>query len=129
MGAFATWDLLARYPGRFAVAVPISGGGDPSAAARMVSSPRVWAWHGRHDNIVAINASRLMVAAVARARHVAMERTAPDADDPLAALTVERRSDDDRLRLTELPSGHHGAWMWALNQTRLVEWMTRGLGG
>jgi len=32
MGGFATWDIISRFPGKFAAAIPICGGGDVSKA-------------------------------------------------------------------------------------------------
>src|SRR5207302_8806353 len=66
MGGFGTWDLVTRFPGRFAAAVPICGGGDPSAAPALAKLP-VWAFHGAKDPSVKPGRSRGMVEALKRA--------------------------------------------------------------
>src|SRR4051812_12672147 len=45
MGGYGTWDLLTRFPERFAAGIPICGGGDTSKAAALVKIP-IWAFHG-----------------------------------------------------------------------------------
>lgn len=66
MGAYGTWDLITRFPERFAGAVAICGGGDPAQAARAKSVP-VWAFHGDKDDVVPVSGSRLMVQALRKA--------------------------------------------------------------
>jgi predicted peptidase len=63
MGGFGTWDLLARFPGRFAAAAPICGGGDASYA-ELIKATAVWAFHGNADERVPVSGSRNMVAAL-----------------------------------------------------------------
>jgi predicted peptidase len=38
MGGFGTWDLMARYPDKFAAAVPICGGGSPATAGKQLGA-------------------------------------------------------------------------------------------
>ncbi len=61
MGGYGTWDALARYPGKFAAAIPICGGGDPAQAEHMLGTP-IWVFHGDEDNAVPVRRSREMVA-------------------------------------------------------------------
>lgn len=63
MGGFASWDLLARHPGRFAASIPICGAGDTTKAHLMKTTP-LWVWHGDADNVVPVAGSRNMVAAL-----------------------------------------------------------------
>ncbi len=65
MGGYGSWDLLARYPKRFAAAVPICGGGDSRAevVARFVDVP-IWAFHGGADDVVKPLRSRAMIDAL-----------------------------------------------------------------
>ena len=51
MGGFGVWDALQRWPDKFAAAIPICGGGDPSYAKLMKDTP-VFIFHGLQDNIV-----------------------------------------------------------------------------
>ncbi len=62
-GGFGTWDLIIRFPGRFAAAVPMSGGGDPAYAINCVGVP-IWDFHGAIDAIVPVQYSRDMINAL-----------------------------------------------------------------
>lgn len=66
MGGFGTWDLLARFPKRFAAAVPICGGGDLTTASDFKDVP-IWAFHGALDKVVPPGNSRSMVKALQEA--------------------------------------------------------------
>lgn len=63
MGGMGTWDILAREPKLFAAAVPMSGGGDTRTASTIKDIP-VWDFHGDHDSIVPVSASREMIQAL-----------------------------------------------------------------
>ena len=66
MGGYGTWDLIARFPDRFAAAVPICGGGDPKTASQIKHIP-IWAFHGALDSVVPPGQSR-MAGSVRRCR-------------------------------------------------------------
>jgi predicted peptidase len=66
MGGFATWDLITRYPERFAAAAPICGGGDPAKAGAATRVP-VWAFHSDDDTTVKVKRSREMVEGMRKA--------------------------------------------------------------
>jgi lysophospholipase L1-like esterase/poly(3-hydroxybutyrate) depolymerase len=51
MGGYGTWDLVSRFPERFAAAVPICGGGDKENVTRAKNVP-IWAFHGENDPVV-----------------------------------------------------------------------------
>ena len=51
MGGFGTWDLIARYPEKWAAAAPICGGGDKTKAAAAKGVP-TWVFHGSADEVV-----------------------------------------------------------------------------
>ncbi|MBC8011551.1 MAG: prolyl oligopeptidase family serine peptidase [Burkholderiales bacterium] len=63
MGGYATWDVITRFPERFAAAVPVCGGGDEAVAARAKGVP-LWAFHSDDDNVVKVIRSRNMIAAL-----------------------------------------------------------------
>ncbi len=63
MGGYGTWGLVTKYPGRFAAAVPVCGGGDTSQAGKLVDQP-LWVFHGDADPVVNVANSRNMVAAI-----------------------------------------------------------------
>lgn len=66
MGGYGTWDLIQRFPGRFAAAAPVCGGGDEKLAGRIVKVP-VWVFHGDLDTAVKPERSRRMVEAIRQA--------------------------------------------------------------
>lgn len=51
MGGFGVFDMITRYPDRFAAAIPICGGGDPEMKVKLLKTP-VWAFHGEKDAVV-----------------------------------------------------------------------------
>jgi poly(3-hydroxybutyrate) depolymerase len=52
IGGWATWDLVTRYPGKFAAAFPQSGGVDTSKANLLAKTP-IWSYNGKQDAVVA----------------------------------------------------------------------------
>jgi predicted peptidase len=63
MGGSGTWYIAAKYPQVFAAAVPLCGGGDTKNAEILKTIP-FWVFHGDKDDMVPVDRSRTMVAAV-----------------------------------------------------------------
>jgi predicted peptidase len=63
MGGYGTWDALARRPDLFAAAIPICGGGSVDTVAAFKDIP-LWCFHGASDNVVNVEKSRDMIAAL-----------------------------------------------------------------
>ena len=66
MGGFGTYDAIQRYPGLFAAAVPVCGGGDASRAASIAHIP-IWIFHGAEDPAVDPSYSLNMLQALTKA--------------------------------------------------------------
>lgn len=64
MGGLAVWDMLARFPDRYAAAVPISGAGNDLTQAETMKNVNIWAIHGALDVTVGVDVSRDMVSAL-----------------------------------------------------------------
>lgn len=96
MGGFGTWDAIQRYPGLFAAAVPVCGGGDEIAVCRITHIP-IWAFHGALDDIVLVSRSRNMVTTLVRAGGVP--------------------------RYTEYPAINHFCWGLAFSNTAMLDWL------
>lgn len=97
MGGFGTFDLIERFPNKFAAAVPICGGGDVTRAFMLKDMP-IWVFHGAQDQIVSPKYSRNMVSAIQLA--------------------------GGSPGFTEYPDeGHIGAWVEAYSDPDLLEWM------
>lgn len=96
MGGYGVWDILARYPDRFAAAVPICGGGDVNTASRIGPVP-VWAFHGAKDNIVPVDQSRKMIDALRKA--------------------------GGNPKYTEYEDAAHDSWSGAFKDPDLIPWL------
>lgn len=118
MGGYATWDLAAKYPGKFAAYVVLCGGirgpdrfpelhvglvdnpkvTDPYAeTARRIGQTPVWIFHGGADPAVPVEESRKMVQALEQARA--------------------------NVRYTEYPGVGHNSWDKAYAEPGLFEWL------
>jgi predicted peptidase len=96
MGGYGTWDLLARYPDKFAAAVPVCGGGDEKTASKIRHIP-VWAFHGAKDKVVSPLNSRKMVKALQEA--------------------------GGTPGYTEYPDIGHDSWVQAYQEPHLLPWL------
>jgi len=63
MGGYGAWDAIARFPDRFAAAVPLSGGGNLESVDR-IKARGIWAFHGDADGIVPVSGSDDMIKAL-----------------------------------------------------------------
>lgn len=118
MGGYGTWDMAAKYPGKFAAFVPICGGihgppgkpevsvgltrdpqvSDPYAeTARRIGSTPIWIFHGGADPVVPVEESRKMAQAL-EAAHA-------------------------NVRYTEYPGVDHDSWDKAYAEPDLVPWL------
>lgn len=66
LGGRGTWEIAQRMPEKFAAVAPICNGGYEKYAARLVGVP-VWAWHGDADDVIPVERSRGMIAAIEKA--------------------------------------------------------------
>jgi predicted peptidase len=65
-GGIGAWGLITKKPGMFAAAVPLCGAGNTRLASRAAKTA-VWAFHGEKDDVIPVEHSRTMIAAVKRA--------------------------------------------------------------
>lgn len=96
MGGYGTWDMIARYPDKFAAAVPICGGGDEKTASKIKHIP-LWAFHGSLDRAVKPSRSRNMIKAIQEA--------------------------GGKPGYTEYPHVGHGSWKPAYQEPELFPWL------
>ncbi|MCO6489423.1 MAG: alpha/beta fold hydrolase [Phaeodactylibacter sp.] len=97
MGGFAAFELLARFPRRFAAAVSVAGGGNPLLAPLYGSNANLWIFHGAKDNVVPPAYSRQM-------------------NEALAQLGAN-------VRYTEYPEEKHESWKAAFAEEGLLPWL------
>ncbi|MBR5454092.1 MAG: prolyl oligopeptidase family serine peptidase [Clostridia bacterium] len=74
MGGYGTWDIIARYPDRFAAAAPLCGAGDPSKAEALKDTP-IWVFHDLDDDAVPVSGSQDMVNALQAAGSTVVKYT------------------------------------------------------
>jgi predicted peptidase len=98
MGGYGTYDAITRYPGLFAAAVPVCGGGDTSKAAVFAHIP-IWIYHGSEDPVV----------------------------DPLLSVDMANAliRANAHPGLTLCPEFGHFSWLAAYSDPLLIEWMFR----
>jgi len=65
-GGIGAWGLITKKPGMFAAAIPLCGAGNTRLASRAAKTA-VWAFHGEKDDVIPVEHSRSMIAAVKRA--------------------------------------------------------------
>lgn len=96
MGGYGTWDIILRYPKRFAAAVPVCGSGDPTKAKSIAHLP-VWVFHGSKDGTVPTKGSRDMVEALKKA--------------------------GGKIKYTEYEGMGHNSWSQAWKEKDLIPWL------
>jgi dienelactone hydrolase len=124
MGGYGTWDLIARYPTRFAAAIPMSGGGDSSQTSLIKHIP-IWNFHGAQDGTVPVTESRKMITALENAGdtivythcHNGNCTGLPD------SIIGERTANGAKHLYTEYSNGGHAIWNVAYNYVYLLPWV------
>jgi predicted peptidase len=96
MGGFGVWDLISRFPDKFAAAVPICGGGDEEQAKKLINIP-IWVFHGELDKVVLPSRSVNMINAIKNA--------------------------GGNPKFTLYPNVGHGSWNNAFSEPELFPWL------
>jgi len=96
MGGFATWELAALTPNRFAAIAPICGGGEPYWTRRFKHLP-TWAFHGARDTGVPVERTQEMVDALTK--------------------------NGGTPKLTIYPEAEHDSWTETYNNAEFYEWL------
>jgi predicted peptidase len=70
LGSYGTWTMLSRYDGRFAAAIPLSGGTAASdfVPARLIDTP-ILSLHARDDPTASVTATRNILNSILAAAH------------------------------------------------------------
>lgn len=95
-GGYGTWNFICKHPEMFAAAIPVSGGGDPRLAPKLVHVA-VWAFHGKLDKNVPVASSRNMINAI--------------------------KSAGGNPRYTEFPDDAHNIWYKVSTTPGLLDWL------
>ena len=97
MGGMGTFESVYRYPGMYAAASPICGGGDVNHYDKRVTKTAFWVFHGAADAVVNVKLSQEMVA-------------------KLKSLKAE-------VKYTEYPGVNHNSWDNAFAEKDYLSWM------
>ncbi len=97
MGAFGTYEILARHPHIFAAAVPICGGGNINVVNRYAKQTALWITHGDIDKVVPVDYSRKL--------HKALKNSGAD------------------VKYTEYKDVDHDSWTNTFNEPDLLKWL------
>jgi predicted peptidase len=104
MGGYGTWSLGLKFPERFAAIAPVCGGGetiDVLLASRNKSaalkSLGIWAFHGAKDNVVPLEESERMLAAL-------------------------KKAGVKEMKITVYPEAGHDSWTETYKNEKLYEW-------
>jgi MYXO-CTERM domain-containing protein len=96
MGGFGTWDAIMRNPTRFAAAIPVCGGADPTKADLLKDLP-IWTAHGDMDTVVPLKGTQDMVAALMGA--------------------------GSDVEYSEYPGVGHDAWTPTYGNQAIIDWL------
>ncbi len=96
MGGCATYDLIMRYPNKFAAAIPICGWGDTSKVELIKHIP-LWIFHGALDDVVNVKHSRKMF--------------------------KELKKIGGLVQYTEYLNIKHNSWIYAFKEPDFLKWL------
>lgn len=124
MGGYGTWDLITRFPHRFAAAVPMSGVGDSTRTDVFLDVP-IWVFHGEKDNRVSVSGSRYMVSTMEkRGRPVLYTHCKQgDCTGMSEAGILAALSGGADLIYTEWPDEDHDIWAQSYDYPFLFPWV------
>ncbi len=97
MGGYGTWQVIGRYPNKFAAAAPICGGGNTALAKHYMKDIPIWVFHGAKDDAVPIQKSEEMVEAL-------------------------KQAGNKNVKFTVYPEAGHDSWTETYNNPKLYEW-------
>jgi predicted peptidase len=127
MGGWGTWDAITRYPGKFAAAIPICGGGDTSKASRLVGMA-LWVAVGTLDPTIPPQASRNLVNAIERRGTTwlkSLTNKAWTSGSPTRAQFIPQvlATPKPQFIFSEYTDGQHDVWTNQLNDTLVFPWI------
>jgi poly(3-hydroxybutyrate) depolymerase len=124
VGGFGTWDIIERYPNKFAAAIPMSGGGDTTAVSRIEHIP-IWDFHGKIDPIIPVEFSRMMIRSFEKiGKHTVYTNCDKSNCMGLADSTIQRLINEGADFLyTEYKFGVHEIWDQAYDTPLLHDWV------
>lgn len=126
MGGSGTWDIIMRFPERFAAAVPMSGGANPAYAYRCAGVP-IWDFHGTVDQLVPVQYSRVLIDSLRALGRSVVYTHCHNLDCsglPDSTIDMEVRSHADLIYTEIQNTGHtYGIWGTSSNYPFLSPWV------
>ena len=131
LGAWGTWDMIVRYPNRFAAAIPMSGGAayppgslDPARVILMGNTP-IWNFHGASDLDTPVGFSREFIEGLKASGRTVVYTHCHNDDctglpDSTIAMYVASHAD---LFYGEYYAVGHGPWDQWYDYPRLFPWV------
>jgi predicted peptidase len=121
MGGGGVWNMLHRYPDRFAAGVPIAAVSPSSGflSANLLDDA-VWAFHARNDTVVSVNTTRNIVSGILRVGRETIPSFPPLTDTSTLFNFDSQRFD---LHYTEPGSGGHGIWTPVYAHEPMYDWL------
>jgi predicted peptidase len=121
MGGGGVWNMLHRYPDRFAAAVPICAVSPASGflSANMFDDA-IWAFHARNDPVVSVNTTRNIISGIERAASEPIP-TYPPLNNTTTLFHFDSQLFD--VHYTELPTGGHGIWSSVYAHEPMYDWL------
>jgi poly(3-hydroxybutyrate) depolymerase len=124
LGGGGTWDMITRFPNRFAAAIPMSGGGNPALVSN-IASTSIWDFHGAQDATIPVAGSRNMMEALKGIGRTVVYTHCHNNDcsglpDSTIAMYVKSHAD---LFYTEYQYGGHNIWNESYDYPLLVPWV------
>lgn len=124
MGGCGTFDMIVRYPQKFAAAIPMSGGGDTTKADVIKQMP-IWDFHGGKDDTVPVARSRDMIAALEKIGRTAIytEGYSGDSTGLSDSAVADIIHHGANLLYTEYKNLTHNIWTKAYTYPLLLPWV------
>jgi poly(3-hydroxybutyrate) depolymerase len=124
MGGLGTWDMIVRYPNRFAAAVPMCGVGD-TTKVNVISHVPIWNSHGAKDATVPVAYSRVMIAALEKSGRNVVYTHCRNGNP--TGMTESELADSIAAGVTLLYSEYenvgHSVWNSAYTNPLLLPWV------
>ena len=126
MGGSGTWEIITRFPERFAAAIPMSGGTNPAYAYKCADVP-IWDFHRTVDQLVPVQYSRMMMDSLRALGRSVVYTHCHNLDVsglPDSTIAMEVGSHEE-LFYTEIKNAGHtyGIWGTTSNYPFLPPWM------
>jgi len=122
-GGSATWDLISRYPHRFAAAIPMAGISDSSQVHKLLHLP-IWNFHGGLDETISVELSRQTASAFEHAGRPVVYTHSKNGV-PIAnpdSVINSAIANESTLLYTEYPGGKHGNCIDGYDFPQLLLW-------